>query len=147
MIEFGAATADDVPQIVRMLRDDDLGRMREDADLETYLRAFEEISQDPNQVLVVGREGAGVVATLQLTIIPSLGRGATKRAQIEAARVESSVRGRGVGRRMIEWAIDLAAQRGCRMAQLTTDHLRPDALRFYESLGFANTHHGMKLFL
>ena len=29
--------------------------------------------------------------------------------------------------------------------QLTTDKRRPDALRFYEALGFEATHEGMKL--
>jgi hypothetical protein len=33
------------------------------------------------------------------------------------------------------------------MVQLTTDSGRPDALRFYESLGFMATHQGMKLHL
>jgi hypothetical protein len=30
---------------------------------------------------------------------------------------------------------------------LTSDKLRPDAIRFYESLGFAASHEGMKLHL
>ena len=146
MIDFGKATATDVPAIVQMLRDDDLGSTREKASMETYLAAFEELNADPNQVLVVGRQGSNVVATLHLTIIPGLGRGATKRAQIECVRVDGDVRGQGVGQRMIEWAIGLATEGGAGMVQLTTDHKRPDALRFYESLGFINTHYGLKLF-
>lgn len=147
MIQFGAATADEVPEIVRLLRDDDLGSTRENADMGTYLGAFHEMSEDPNQVLVVGRDGTSVVATLQLTIIPSLGRSATKRAQIECVRVDSTVRGQGIGQKMIAWAIEEAAAKGAGMVQMTTDHRRPDALRFYESVGFTNTHHGLKLIL
>lgn len=147
MIQFGAAAADEVPEIVRLLRDDDLGSTRENADMEAYLTAFDEMSDDPNQLLVVGRDGSTVVATLQLTIIPSLGRSATKRAQIECVRVDSAVRGKGIGQKMITWAIEEATARGAGMVQMTTDHRRPDALRFYESLGFTNTHHGLKLIL
>jgi hypothetical protein len=33
------------------------------------------------------------------------------------------------------------------VVQLTTDKLRPDALRFYLGLGFEATHEGMKLHL
>jgi hypothetical protein len=33
------------------------------------------------------------------------------------------------------------------MVQLTTDRARPDARRFYESLGFVASHDGMKLSL
>jgi ribosomal protein S18 acetylase RimI-like enzyme len=146
MIQFGPAAAADVPDIVRLLRDDDLGSTRENADMAEYQDAFQEVSKDPNQILVVGRQGATVVATLQLTIIPSLGRNATKRAQIECVRVDSAVRGSGVGQKMFVWAMEAAAARGAGMIQVTTDHRRPDALRFYESLGFTNTHDGLKLF-
>jgi len=31
------------------------------------------------------------------------------------------------------------------MVQLTSDKARPDAIRFYESLGFVASHEGMKL--
>lgn len=44
-------------------------------------------------------------------------------------------------------AIDRARQRGCHMVQLTSDTLRPDAIRFYETLGFVASHEGMKLHL
>jgi hypothetical protein len=33
------------------------------------------------------------------------------------------------------------------MVQLTSDKARPDAIRFYESLGFVASHEGMKLHL
>jgi GNAT superfamily N-acetyltransferase len=48
---------------------------------------------------------------------------------------------------MLEWAIDQARERRCRMVQLTTDKRRTDARRFYESLGFTASHDGMKLAL
>ena len=51
------------------------------------------------------------------------------------------------GRRMIGWAVDRGPRRGCALVQLTTDKRRADAHRFYESLGFAATHEGMKLIL
>ncbi|HAT36370.1 MAG TPA: GNAT family N-acetyltransferase, partial [Rhodospirillaceae bacterium] len=48
-------------------------------------------------------------------------------------------------RRMFEWAIDVCKERGCGLVQLTTDKGRPDAHRFYDSLGFEATHEGYKL--
>jgi hypothetical protein len=44
-------------------------------------------------------------------------------------------------------AIDRAQQRGCHRVQLTSDKLRPDAIRFYESLGFVASHEGVTLHL
>ncbi|MCB0014557.1 MAG: GNAT family N-acetyltransferase, partial [Anaerolineales bacterium] len=56
-----------------------------------------------------------------------------------------AVRSQGIGREMFLWAIERARQRGCHLIQLTTDKARPDALRFYEKLGFVASHEGMKL--
>ncbi len=67
------------------------------------------------------------------------------RGQIESVRTAKSVRGGELGRRMFEWAISECRERGCGLVQLTTDKARPDAFRFYESLGFEASHEGMKL--
>ena len=53
----------------------------------------------------------------------------------------------GLGESMIEHAVQRARERGCHLVQLTTDRSRPDAKRFYESLGFVPSHDGMKLHL
>jgi len=146
-VEIDRATADDVPAIVAMLADDPLGAKRERPGDPAYAEAFKEIDADPRQVLVVARDGAEVVGTLQLTFIPGLSRLGSTRALIEAVRVRSDQRGGGLGGRLIEWAIDTARERGAAMVQLTTDASRTDAHRFYERLGFVASHVGMKLML
>jgi GNAT superfamily N-acetyltransferase len=67
------------------------------------------------------------------------------RGQIEGVRVAAGQRGQGLGRRMIERAIEGARGQGCGLVQLTSDKRRPDAVRFYESLGFTPSHEGLKL--
>ena len=46
---------------------------------------------------------------------------------------------------MFLWAIEKAKNRGAHLLQLTTDKKRPEALSFYEKLGFKASHEGMKL--
>lgn len=58
-----------------------------------------------------------------------------KRAQIEGVRVDKNVRGQGIGKAMIEWAINKAKDERCHIMQLTTDKRRPEALKFYINLG------------
>lgn len=136
----------DLPELVAMLADDALGSSREGAPAAAYEAAFERIDADPNQLLAVLESGAGhVVGTLQLTTIPGLSRGGALRAQIEAVRVHSSLRGHGVGGPFLRWAIDEARRQGCALLQLTTDRSRVDAHRFYARLGFVDSHVGMKL--
>lgn len=144
------ATAEDLPAIVHLLADDDLGRTREDARTPLdprYLAAFAAIERDPNQQLVVAEQDGRVVGCLQLSLIPGLSRLGMWRGQIESVRVASSERGSGIGRIMFEWAIGQCRARGCGLVQLTTDKTRGGAHSFYEALGFKATHEGMKLVL
>ena len=143
------AGARDVPAIVGLLADDELGASREagaDPELTPYRAAFAAIDADPGQLLlVVTAEDDRVAATMQLTFIPGLARRGALRAQIEAVRVGTGYRSRGLGEAMITWTIAEARRRGCRIVQLTSDKRRVNAHRFYQRLGFAATHEGFKL--
>lgn len=144
---FRRATHADVPMIVALLANDPLGSQREQASdplPASYFAAFAEIDRDPNQQLTVVTLENKVVGTLHLTYLPSLTYRGGKRALIEAVRVDENYRNQKIGQHLFEWAIDQARQAGCHMLQLTTDKRRPDAQRFYESLGFVASHVGMK---
>ncbi|GAA2288545.1 GNAT family N-acetyltransferase [Actinomadura luteofluorescens] len=147
---FREATVDDLPEIVRLLADDPLGSTREtpgEEIPEAYFRAFAAIEKDPNNSLVVAEVAGAVAGTLQLTFIPGLTYTGGERAQIEGVRVAAEQRGAGLGQLLITWAIDRARARGCRVVQLTTDRQRPDAIRFYQKIGFRPSHMGMKYHL
>lgn len=144
---FRRATAGDLPAIVALLADDMLGASREVPGDPAYDAAFTAIAADANQFLAVVEEGGRIVGCLQLSFIPGLSRRGMWRGQIESVRIAASHRGAGLGRRMFAWAIEECRARGCGLVQLTTDKARPDARRFYESLGFVASHEGMKLAL
>ena len=111
-----------------------------------YYDAFTAIDHDPNNELVVAVDSNDtVLGVLQLTFIPGLTYQGGWRALVEGVRVASDARSSGIGRQMFEWVIQRARTRGCHMLQLTSDKSRPDAIRFYESLGFVASHEGMKL--
>ena len=142
------ATLDDLAEIVRMLADDFLGGTREKPDetiSENYIRSFQEIDNDPNNELMVAELDGNIVGTFQLIYTPSLSFQGGKRCTIESVRVGSSLRGQGIGREMMLLAIARAKDKGCVSMQLTTHKGRENAHRFYERLGFENTHFGMKL--
>ena len=148
MVEIRRATRDDLPAIVGLLADDDLGATREDTQTPlnaAYVAAFEAIARDGNQLLVVADDGGAVVGCLQITFIPGLSRLGQWRGQIESVRVASGRRSAGIGRTLLEWAIGACRVRGCGFVQLTTDKSRARAHAFYARLGFKPSHEGMKL--
>ena len=139
------AREDDLPAIVALLIDDELGGQREStADLQPYRDAFARIAADSNQLLVVMERGAEIVGTQQLTFIPGLSFKGAVRAQIEAVRIRADLRGSGLGTRLIEWAIAEARRRDCFLVQLSSNNIRLDAHRFYTRLGFEASHTGFK---
>jgi len=150
-LHFRKATKKDVYFIVQMLADDPLGQLREkfmDPLPEQYYLAFEKINVDSNQdLMIIENEEEEIVGTLQLSFIPYLTYQGGIRAQIEAVRIHKKYRGQGLGEQFFQWAIQRAKEKGAHVLQLTTDKKRPDAIRFYERLGFVASHEGMKLHL
>ncbi|WP_433747333.1 N-acetyltransferase family protein [Falsibacillus pallidus] len=147
-LTFRMAKEKDLDRIVEMLADDELGKKRERYEQplpDCYKQAFQAIDKDPNNELIVACRGEKVMGVLQITFTPYLTHQGGWRATIEGVRTSSETRGHGIGTDMFRWAINRAKERGCHLVQLTTDKQRPDALRFYEKLGFQATHEGMKM--
>ena len=146
-LQYRKAKASDLPHIIKMLADDELGKQREKDGVvldQRYLEAFERIDADSNQYLMVVESENNIVATCHLTFMPSLTRLGTTRMNIEAVRVSSEVRGQQIGEWMLASALNIARLNHASLIQLTTDKKRADAKRFYERLGFQATHEGMK---
>ncbi|WP_077622658.1 GNAT family N-acetyltransferase [Sediminibacillus massiliensis] len=140
----------DLDKIVGMLADDPLGKKRECYEQPlpaSYLKAYQAIESDPNNELIVAVYVREVIGVAQITFTPYITYQGGWRATIEGVRIARSVRGKGVGSKLIDWGIRRAKARGCHLVQLTTDKKRKDALRFYERLGFNATHEGFKMSL
>lgn len=146
-ITIRRAHRDDVPAVVAMLADDHLGGAREritDPLPASYFDAFETVDRSSNFHLVVAENGEGrVVGCLQLCILPGLSSQGASRGLIEDVRVASDRRSRGIGELLVQWAVDEARARGCKLVELLTHQSRTDAQRFYKRLGFTASHVGM----
>ena len=85
---FREAVRADLPAVLALLADDVLGRSRDYAEVDAaYEKAFADIDADPRNLLVVADDGGEIVACMQITYIPGLGRHGAERSQIEAVRV------------------------------------------------------------
>ena len=151
-LNYRQATQDDLPQIIQMLVDDQLGSSREDPSLpinQNYLDAFEIIDTDSNNELIVlesdDSDKSTIIGILQLTYIPYLTYKGSWRCLIEGVRIHKDYRGQGLGTELFKWAIQRAKEKHCNIVQLTSNKTRTEALRFYESLGFKASHEGFKL--
>lgn len=142
------ASAADVPAIVALFVDDELGGHGDSLapDLApVYAAAFARILASPNDTLYVAERDGRVIGTFQLTLIQTLVHRARLRAVVESVHVASSERGRGVGAALMRRAVAEARRKGAGIVQLTSNARCKDAHRFYERLGFTPSHVGFKL--
>jgi GNAT superfamily N-acetyltransferase len=147
MIRWREALRADVPAIVALLRDDTMGAVRESGDLPQYLAAFDAMTYEYGNALIVGEADGRVVATYQLTFITGLSLTASRRAQVESVRVSAKLRSEGVGTALMRDAEMRAIHAGCKLIQLTSNKARDDAQRFYQRAGYTPSHIGFKKLL
>ena len=147
-ITFRTASKTDLPAIVAMLADDDIAENREKTGTTVpneYVAAFEDMSRDPGNRIVLAEQDGEIVGSLQLVFVPSLSRGGTRRGIIESVRVVSRLRGHNIGTELMRHAIAEARAAGCGLVQLTSDKRRARAHLFYRRLGFEQSHIGFTL--
>lgn len=145
---FRPAHVGDLGALLALIADDTLGKNRElDAANPSYLKAFDAISADPNQQLLVAELDGRIIGMAQLSFIPGLSRGGAWRCNVEAVRIASDVRGQGFGAQLMRACEARARERGCSLLQLTSDASRVDAHRFYRGLGYVDSHLGFKKLL
>jgi GNAT superfamily N-acetyltransferase len=138
----------DLPAVIALLHQDMI-RERDETHVppEAYADAFAEITADPHQQLLVGEVHGEVVATAQVTWVRHLSYVGGLMCHVESVRVRSDLRGRGLGRALVEHVVELARERGAVRVELTTNARRTRAQEFYRGLGFVASHVGMKLYL
>ena len=148
---YRKATKEDLPAIIEMIANDALGQLRErfeDPLPEEYYSAFERINTDKNQeLIVIENSESEVVATFQLSFLQYLTYLGGIRCLVENVHVREDQTGKGIGKQMFQWIIERAKEKNVHLIQLTSNKLRPNAIRFYEGLGFKATHEGFKLHL
>lgn len=141
-LTFRKAKKDDLEKIMLMLADDFLGGPREELTSplpQCYEDAFLQIDQDPTTLLVVVEKDQKLIGTMQLIFIPGLSFKGRSKMKIEAVRVDSNLRGLGIGKIMMDFAIAKSKEMGCGAIQLVTSIERKDTHRFYHKIGFESS--------
>jgi GNAT superfamily N-acetyltransferase len=138
----------DIDGIVAVLADDTIGGHGNTTDAAArpgYMAAFARIAASPNDRLYIAELNGEVVGTFQTTLTTVMTRHGRPDMTIEAVHVRAGMRGKGVGAAMMRFAIEEARRAGVSLVQLTSNAKRIDAHRFYERLGFAQSHVGFKM--
>jgi GNAT superfamily N-acetyltransferase len=139
----------DIPRILELYRQltittapAESGKQPSDAD---YRQVFNRISTFPGMELIVAEEGGEIIGSLVLLVVPNLSHQALPWAVVENVIVDETRRRTGVGRLLMEYAINQARAAGCYRIGLSSNNSRKEAHRFYESLGFKGSSIGFRM--
>jgi GNAT superfamily N-acetyltransferase len=91
---------------------------------------------DPHLLYLVADVSGRIVSTCTLTIIPNLTRRARPYGVIENVVTHPDFRRRGIGTRILQWALEFAWEQGCYKVMPLTGRKDEATLRFYQKAGF-----------
>jgi GNAT superfamily N-acetyltransferase len=97
---------------------------------------FARFQSYPNYTLYVASIGSEIIGTFALLIMDNLAHLGAPSAILEDMVVKTSYQGKGVGRAMITFALQVCRSAGCYKLVLSSSLRREDAHRFYQKLGF-----------
>jgi ribosomal protein S18 acetylase RimI-like enzyme len=98
---------------------------------------YEKFSTYPSYDLYIACVGSDAAGTFGLLIMDNLAHLGRPSAIIEDVAVDPQFQRRGIGRKMIEFAMNQAKAAGCYKLMLSAASHRREAHEFYESLGFS----------
>ena len=151
MVVVRKAVERDIPRILELYRQLEITVSPLEAGkqpaTDDYKRIFGCINSFPGMDLVVAEDQGQVIGSLEILVVPNLSHKGLPWALVENVIVDEARRQAGVGRQLMEYAINRAKSAGCYRISLSSNNSRKDAHRFYEALGFKGSSIGFRLYL
>lgn len=97
---------------------------------------FAKLKTYPDYNLYVAEYKGEIIGTFALLIMDNLAHRGEPSSIVEDVAIRKDMQGKGAGREIMNFAMNISRQKGCYKMVLSSHLRREDAHRFYESLGF-----------
>lgn len=134
-ISIRPATEEDLPAILALYSAAEISD-NVDFTIEEARKQFALFAQYPFFRLYVAVLAGQIVGTYELLIMDNLAKRGRKSGIVEDVAVDPGFQRLGIGRRMMEHARETCRREQCYKLTLSSNVIREDAHRFYDSLGF-----------
>jgi len=133
MVEYGLLSKNELFSLLELYRQ--LNSNDEKTDESAAKNIFENIEKQ-NIKYFVAKENGKIIASCYICVIPNLTRGGKSIGFIENVITDKDYRKRGIGKKIMENAIQYAKEQNCYKVILQSGNERTEAHEFYKSLGF-----------
>ena len=145
-----AAIRSDLGAILRLLRE--LGDATHTRSAHVRMssaavRAWTRMENDPDRTILVAERRGQIIGTLDLLVVANLTHDAQPWAVVDNLVVDPQTRLQGIGRALMEDALDRATRAGCHKVELLSHESCHGAHRFYAALGFTDAVEGFRRYL
>ncbi|WP_026120816.1 GNAT family N-acetyltransferase [Nocardiopsis potens] len=134
-----AAIRSDLGAILRLLRELGDGAPEQSGTVRmssAAVRAWTRIEADPDRSVLVAERRGQIIGTLDLLVVANLTHDAQPWCVVDNLVVDPASRRKGVGRALMEDAVDRASRAGCYKIELVSHESAHAAPEFYRSVGF-----------
>ena len=125
----------DLPQILTIYKDSGID-VKYSYAISEARKQFNKICKYPNYKIYVAESNRQIVATFALLIMDNLAHAGDPSGIVEDVAVLQAYQRQGIGKKMMQFAINICKNNKCYKMILSSNEKRIDAHKFYKSLGF-----------
>jgi GNAT superfamily N-acetyltransferase len=134
-IKLRKAVESDLPYLLELYREiEDDNKLN--TDLYSARKQFEKIQSYPNYSIYVAEKDKIIIGSFELLIMDNLAHLGQPSSIVEDVVVMKKYQGLGIGKQMMQFAIQVSKKEGCYKLALSSNIKREKAHKFYEGLGF-----------
>ena len=133
-IEIREANEKDLPEVLSLFNQPDVDQYV--LSIKDAQRIFCQITNYPNYKIFVAEADQKILGTFSLLVMDKLSHMGAKSGIVDDVVVHPDWQGKGIGKKMMQFAMDRCKKSGCYKLMLSSNIKRELAHQFYEKLGF-----------
>jgi len=129
------STHDDIPSILNLLYDLDRPKPIDDNEVGIFKNKFSNYFLDSQKNIIIAQQDEKIVGVVSIIYLQRLNRVKTE-MYIPELIVTEKLRYLGIGKKLIQYCMELAKKKNCYRLRLESGNSRKESHKFYESMGF-----------
>jgi len=125
----------DLPDILKLYADSDIDNGKI-LSIEGAEAIFNKMKTYPNYKIYIAVGQDKILGTFSLSIMDNIAHLGKSSGLVESVVVEEKIRSKGIGKKMMEYALNICRKNNCYKMCLSSNLIRTKAHDFYEKLGF-----------